>query len=358
MSRKILSALLAIVLTVATLSSCETPTDKDDKDDSSKTPSENDSYYDYDLSEYITLAELDTDIPRSKLDEEARTEYKSIAPKNAIIYGGSAEGALPADGITVQEGDTVNIDYCGKKDGIAFEGGTAEKQDLEIGSNSFIEGFEAGLIGIEIGDTVDLNLKFPDPYHSKELAGQSVVFTVTIHYLSRPTTPEYNEENVKKYTGFTIAEFEKQMAGIIIFDRLYNQTNVTKYPEKELNAVRAKYMKNYEEAAATYGLSIESYLSYMGVSLDEFNEYVDSTAKQYVKRDMIAYSIVAANPSLKLTEEEYEKEFKSYWEDSVANGFKGTLEEFREEVDRIDVEANIYVQKVITHLGNQVQIIQ
>lgn len=348
MSRKILSALLALALTAATVSGCsKKPNDP---------PSANDGYYAYELSEYITLADASKEITRAKLDEEMLVEYKSLS-ETPIIYGGTAEGAQPADGITVAKGDTANIDYTGKKDGVAFQGGTDTGFDLVIGSNKFIAGFEDGLIGVAVGATVDLNLKFPDNYHSADLAGQSVVFTVKVNYISRPTYPEYNEENVKKYTGYTIAEFEKQMAGIIIFDRIYTQTKVIKYPEKELATITEKYLKDYKDAATSYGISLETYLSYMGATLAELNQYADRMAKQYVKRDMIAYSIVNSTPSLKLTEEDYEKELKAYWETSVKNGFKGTLDDFRDEVDRADVESGIYVQRVITHLGNQAQIV-
>ena len=83
----------------------------------------------------------------------------------------------------VEDGDTANIDYVGKKDGVAFDGGTADGYDLVIGSGSFIDGFEDGLIGAEIGSTVDLNLEFPDDYQSEELAGKAVVFTVTVNYV-------------------------------------------------------------------------------------------------------------------------------------------------------------------------------
>ena len=76
-----------------------------------------------------------------------------------------------------QDGDQVNLDYCGKVDGVAFEGGTAEKQTLTIGSHTFIEGFEEQLVGMNIGETKDINVTFPKEYHAKELAGAPAVFT-------------------------------------------------------------------------------------------------------------------------------------------------------------------------------------
>ena len=92
----------------------------------------------------------------------------------------------------VKNGDVVNIDYEGKKDGVAFDGGTAEGFDLTIGSGSFIDGFEDGLIGAKKGETRDLNLTFPENYQAEELAGQDVVFTVKINAIK--TTPELTEE--------------------------------------------------------------------------------------------------------------------------------------------------------------------
>ena len=81
------------------------------------------------------------------------------------------------------EGDTANIDYSGTKDGVAFDGGTAEGYDLKLGSGTFIDGFEDGVIGMNVGDEKDLNLKFPDNYGSADLAGQEVVFHVKLNQL-------------------------------------------------------------------------------------------------------------------------------------------------------------------------------
>ena len=88
-----------------------------------------------------------------------------------------------------QEGDVVTIDYEGKKDGVAFDGGTAQDQQLELGSGSFIDGFEDGIVGHNIGETFDLNLTFPEDYKSEDLAGQAVVFTVTLDKISEVIVP-------------------------------------------------------------------------------------------------------------------------------------------------------------------------
>ena len=95
-----------------------------------------------------------------------------------------------------QEGDVVTIDYEGKKDGVAFDGGTAQDQQLELGSGSFIDGFEDGIVGHNIGETFDLNLTFPEDYKSEDLAGQAVVFTVTLDKISEVIVPELTDELV------------------------------------------------------------------------------------------------------------------------------------------------------------------
>ena len=112
----------------------------------------------------------------------------------------------------VAEGDTVGIDYVGKLDGQAFEGGTGS-YDLKIGSNSFIDGFEDGLIGVKIGETVDLNLTFPADYKSADLAGKAVVFTVTVKYKqgTEKVRPELNEEFAKKLGYKTVEALKEEI---------------------------------------------------------------------------------------------------------------------------------------------------
>lgn len=133
---------------------------------------------DMDLDKYVTLKDYQNfRVERDpvEIDEE----------EVELILKDAYHNYFPADqGIkdrAVENGDTVNIDYVGKKDGVAFDGGTAQGAPLTIGSNSFIDGFEEGLIGVMPGETVDLNLTFPEQYHSEELAGQAVVFTVTVN---------------------------------------------------------------------------------------------------------------------------------------------------------------------------------
>ncbi|MDF2486627.1 MAG: trigger factor, partial [Herbinix sp.] len=107
------------------------------------------------------------------------------------------------DRTDVQNGDIANIDYEGLKDGVAFEGGTATATDLTIGSNQFIPGFEEKLIGTKVGDKVEIELTFPEDYsNSPELAGQDVVFKVTVNAIKKEVVPELNLEYVQANTDY------------------------------------------------------------------------------------------------------------------------------------------------------------
>ena len=147
-----------------------------------------------------------------------------------------------------QEGDVVTIDYEGKKDGVAFDGGTAQDQQLELGSGSFIDGFEDGIVGHNIGETFDLNLTFPEDYKSEDLAGQAVVFTVTLDKISEVIVPELTDELVAELSesAKTIEDYKKEVKEDLetsnkqaaeseqqqnVWDALMEQCTVEKYPK-------------------------------------------------------------------------------------------------------------------------------
>ena len=213
------------------------------------------------LSKYITLA----DYKGLKVDtksDEFKKYYDNMISSDVSsnnLYVKKTEG-------TVANGDTANIDYTGKKDGVAFDGGTAAGYDLTIGSNSFIDGFESGLIGKKIGDTVDLNLKFPENYSSTELAGKAVVFTVKINYVKtdeeRKPEDSFKEDMV---TNKIKPAMDEQMVAYSILDNeklgLKDEEVSKKIDEtvKSINnsQVSADTVKSY------YG---EYYFEYMTVS--------------------------------------------------------------------------------------------
>ena len=146
------------------------------------------------MDQYIKLGkykglELQEDV-QDVTDADVDTQIEMNLAQNPV--------EVEDENAEVKDGDVVNIDYEGKKDGVAFDGGSAEGFDLTIGSGSFIDGFEDGLIGAKKGETRNLNLTFPENYQEEDLAGQDVVFTVKINAIK--TTPELTEEWVKENT--------------------------------------------------------------------------------------------------------------------------------------------------------------
>ena len=337
MFKRILAIALAAVMLTAALCGCSSDSGNE--------------YYNYDLDEYVTIDSIALTIDRESFNKALLSNYQSAAKNDATttVYGGSSADAKPAEGITVENGDTANIDYVGTLDGVAFAGGTAKGSDLVIGSGQFIDGFESGLIGATVGETRDLNLTFPEAYHSADLAGKSVIFTVTVNYIKRQVYPEYNEENVKKYTGYTIAELEQELIGSVMFDRMYNTATVKKYPEKELSITVGKYIDAYTQQAQQYGMTLESYITAAyQMSMTQFNTQIEALAKQYVKRDLITYYILSKNPELKISASDYETEARALYEDMKANGdYSATYEEFTTYNDRYDILTTLYSRRVI-----------
>lgn len=220
----------------------------------------------------------------------------------------------------VKKGDTVNIDFEGKKDGVAFDGGTAEGYDLEIGSGSFIEGFEDGLIDVAPGETVDLNLTFPENYPAEDLAGQPVVFTVKVNYIHGSKKPakltdewvcensqggsKTVEEYKKEIREQLEAEAEVKMDNAVrqqIIDAILVIGNVQSYPEKELQEYVDVIESNTAASADYNGMEKEEYINTnYGMTTDEYTTWVDKTSKESLAKKMI-YETIAKNENLSFT---------------------------------------------------------
>lgn len=209
---------------------------------------------------------------------------------------------------TIADGDKVNIDYEGKKDGVAFEGGTAQGYDLTIGSNSFIEGFESGLIGKTIGSTVDLNLKFPDNYDSADLAGKAVVFTVKINYVT--TTEErkpedyYSELNFKSLEKYT-ADVKERAIKNHLLNVLTEKSEFKNYPQKDVETLYKSYKSMIEQnIKSQYGVGLTEYLQYANQTEADFKKsIVDEQIKPTMKQQMVLYSVLDKE-KLSVTEKE------------------------------------------------------
>ncbi|MBE5925200.1 MAG: trigger factor [Lachnospiraceae bacterium] len=231
----------------------------------------------------------------------------------------------------VEDGDIVNIDYVGTMDGEEFEGGSSEGYDLTIGSGSFIDGFETGLIGHKKGEEVSLDLKFPDEYaNDPDKAGKDVNFKVTINTISVENTPELTDALVKENTEYDTIdaykdsirkELEEQNqtnadnnAKSDVFDKVVKNSKITGYDEEEVKKLIDDEFKNFKQTAesyASYGYSYEDVLSMNGyTSEDSLKEGITNYVKEYLNQKMVLF-VLADKEGIKVTDEEIEKEVKT-----------------------------------------------
>ena len=247
--------------------------------------------FDVNLSKHLTLGDYKNIVVDKTATEY--TDYRDYVFENYVANANAYEQVTTG---TVADGDTVNINYTGKKDGVAFEGGTAENQLLVIGSKSFIDGFESGLIGKEVGSTVDLNLTFPSDYGATDLAGKAVVFTVKINYVQK--MPEINDATAVKL-GFETSdklneELDKQATNYIIVQYLTKNSSVDKYSKND----KAIFDKEYEDTIA----EMQTYATNYQMSLDDFLTYYVGTTQAALQANitsqmegaMIIYAVADA----------------------------------------------------------------
>lgn len=248
----------------------------------------------------------------------------------------------------VEDGDTVIIDFKGFKDNTPFDGGTAENYSLEIGSHSFIPGFEEGVIGMKKGESKDIELTFPDDYMAKDLAGQKVVFNVVLHDIKKRVIPDLTEEFFKDLDMEGVStkeELEKVVEEEIkaqkekdaenkFIDSLLETAakNMTIELDKEIiDAEIDRMYKQFVQRLQMQGVSEELYLAYSGVKKEDILKDMEKEAEARVKYRYMLEAI-AKEEKINPTEEEAREELKR-----VAEMYKVSEEELLKEFGSLDV---------------------
>lgn len=209
---------------------------------------------------------------------------------------------------SVQNGDVVTINYVGTKDGVAFDGGTANNYELTIGSGTFIDGFEDGIIGMKKGQTKDLDLTFPEEYSSEELAGQEVVFKVTLQSFKR--APELTDDWAAKNTDCkTAEEYRKEIRTTLedeaktsaqntlretAWNTVLSASEVKEYPQNDLDTAKTEFKTLYENYAKQGDMTLEDFVKAQGISMDDFEEQSSQYAEYKVKQNLIVQGIMDA----------------------------------------------------------------
>lgn len=296
----------------------------------------------YDVSDYVTLGDyknlavtLDsadyevTDESLNSYVDQMIAKYKPYVPDTSKTV--------------VEKGDVVDVDYVGKKDGVAFDGGSAENTLIDTATNAeatrgsgYIDGFSDGLIGVSVGETVDCEVTFPDDYQSEELKGQTVVFTFTVNAIEQPVTREiFDDAFVKENFGSeSVEEFYKTAREALeqqteqtkqsdirnkVIDSITEVCTVDKFPEGLLEARVQEYIDSFEKQYCSDGTSLADFLKEnYGSTEDEFYSQTTEYMEENLKEELI-FEAIADAEKIEFDQDEYD----AYIQNLVANaGFQ------------------------------------
>ncbi len=229
---------------------------------------------------------------------------------------------VDVEGRALENGDTVNLDYAGSVDGVAFEGGTAEGQTLTLGSNQFIPGFEEQMVGMNIGEEKDLNVTFPEQYHAAELAGKAAVFHVKVNSATHTELPELNDEfaaDASEYNTFAeykdsiVKELNEKAAKnneVAVENALVEKATANAQmdiPEAMIRDQVNYILREMQMRMAYQGLRLEDYLKYTGQTVEQLADMYKGEAEQRVKMELTIEAIRKAE-GVEPTDEDVQKQ--------------------------------------------------
>lgn len=320
------------------------------------------------VSKYVTLNSEYTGLaltvdPKEEVTQDQVNQVAVASYNNMVTadIGGIKDRAIT-------DGDTVNIDYAGEKDGVAFEGGTAAAQILEIGSNSFIEGFESGLIGAKPGETVKLDLTFPESYQNNpDLAGQAVVFTVTVNFIYPKNVDELKEEVISTITSGefnTVQEYMDSCKKYLednaeyqysvskensIITALEGITTYKSIPQVLIDKYTETLTASLTTTAESYGVDLDTLCNYYFGS--DSATYIAGQAEASARQSMV-FQYIANEEKLNVSDEELEQSLQEMADENEME----SVEALVGETDREDFREYFMYQKVINFIFENAQV--
>ncbi len=310
---------IMIASLIVSFSACKKDSDTDDTSDADE------KLGDVKLGDYfgveVTLDEVE--VTKEEVDEVVNQYLKTLKTKDE-----SAD--------TVKDGDIVNIDYVGKKDGKEFDGGSANDYALEIGSNTFIKGFESSLIGKKVGKKEAINLQFPKDYGQKDLAGQDVVFDVTINYIYKypkkltddviKSDDKMNYKTAQEYLDSLKKEIKEkkektndEKVGELVTSKVMDNCEFSNI-NKEY--IRKNYDKRYEtikSEAESKGIDLETFIkqTYGYTDKETFEKDLVYIETDFAKKSIMLDEI-ANKENITLSDDEYDKQMETWINDAKA----------------------------------------
>ncbi|SDF26526.1 trigger factor [Fontibacillus panacisegetis] len=261
-------------------------------------------------------------------EEELSEELERLQQRHAEL--------VVIDDEAAKNGDTVVIDFDGSVDGVAFEGGKAERYSLELGSGSFIPGFEEQVVGLATGDFKDVTVTFPETYHAEDLAGKEAVFNVKVHEIKRKELPALDDEFAKDVSEFdTLDEYKedlkKQLASrkeqeakgakeAAVVDKVGENAEV-EIPEAMVEGEVQNMVRDFDNRLRSQGMNLDMFLSFSGQTVDDLKGQMKDDATKRVRNNLVLEQVAKAE-KIEATEEEINKELED-----MASAYKRTTDE-------------------------------
>jgi len=302
-----------------------------------------DLYPEVELGEYKGLSVVKEAVAVSA--DEVKEELERLRKQNSRMITVDREA---------KDGDTVNIDYCGKLNGVAFDGGTAEKQDLKLGSNSFVPGFESQVVGMKAGEEKDIDITFPENYH-KDLAGKAVVFTVKVNEVKYEELPALDDEFAKDNDFDTLTELkadikkkkaeQKETAAQNAFTDAAVDAAVAnmkvEIPASMIEERMDNMIREYAQYMGSQGIRLEDYIKMTGGDVNSFRESTRATAEKQTRTEILLNAVVEAE-KLEVTEEDLNKEFEE-----MGKAYNMSAEDVKKAINGEAVKEDMLRQKAI-----------
>ena len=300
-----------------------------------------------------------------KLEKKIKTVTDSDVEKELQLYREKMARIVSVTDRPAQTGDTVIIDYNGTIDGIPFEGGSAEYYSLELGSGTFISGFEEQIEGKNIGEEFDVNVTFPEDYHAEKYTGKAAVFRCRLCQIQAKEIPEIDDEFVKDVSEFdTLEEYREDLrqrlaeAAAKKAESELDNDMATKISEKvEADIPDVMYekrvsdmLREWEYRNRSAGITLQDYLKYTGMSAEEFRESFRAPAQVQVKL-RLGLEKIAELEHIEVTEEEIEQ---TYNEISEQNNM--SIERVKEVFSRKSAKEDLTVQKAFDFVRENAEI--
>lgn len=285
-------------------------------------------------------------------DEDVEAELKKVQEQNSRM--------VTVEDRAVEDGDTVNIDYAGSIDGVAFDGGTAVGQPLVIGSHTFIDNFEEQIIGHNINDEFDVNVTFPEEYHAADLAGKPAVFHVKVNGITKKELPEINDEFAQDVSEFDTLDAYKADIKAKLLEKKEAEAKAAKedkvveaivenatmeIPDAMLATQQEQMADEFAQRLSYQGLQLDQYFQFTGLNRETFLEQMKPQALKRIQTRLVLEAVVAAE-NIVATEAELDEEIEK-----MAQMYQMEAEQLKDFVGESEKEQmmkDIAVQKAVT----------